>query len=615
MSSNSRITCSKGPSDGTSLPSYTRPRKDMSTKADSTESMMTPTQQQTASDWLNNTVGHSPFARPSSQAGASTTPANTSQHHSPFARPSSRAGTSTTPANASQPPRSPFARPGSRAGSNTGLTDNIQGSPLSSVNSEMFPQDNTSASSDLIDADLDAEVANLAGQQKQPQTPLPSMSGVKTNSQVLFQPIFPAYATLVQHRDQALFNSSLNLIDDSPRPQTSGSAVRRPQQPAPHVKMPPTPYVNQATVNQHMNGQPTQPHGIPAGMGNPQQQQPPSVGTPPCPTNAQPAPLPFFQNSPVDTRTKSKNGQGIKKSKSLPADQPDITCWRCKQPGHLKHDCPMPPFCVKCRQEGHLPYNCPQQNNRNTSSTTQVQTTVDHQFSNVRNKCIHCGGEHKPATCPMKTGLQMASNSSNWTSQPGITGTGKNNTNAFPPQGTTNSLSTAGGTPPTLVVNNLPMQHGHTTTNQVPWATPQVSPNMSHNQYNTPPLQNQFAPPAYFPITFLPPPIAPSNVSAVPSAPASDLSAAIALMTNAVNQGNSNTTAIMDALQKTTSQFADALQRTIQMGIDAQADETRNTRLDKQFDKIKIFDGSNPAECHPWLEEVHALCLQTGRPF
>ena len=162
--------------------------------------------------------------------------------------------------------------------------------------------------------DLDAEVANLAEQHKQPQTPLPSMSGVKTKSQVLFQPIFPAYATPAQHRDQALYNSSLNLIDDSPRPQTSGGAVRRPQQPAPHVKMPPTPYVNQATVNQHMNGQPTQPHGIPAGMGNPQQQQPPSVGTPLCPPNAQPAPLPSFQNSPVDTRTKSKNGQGVKKS-------------------------------------------------------------------------------------------------------------------------------------------------------------------------------------------------------------------------------------------------------------------------------------------------------------
>ena len=86
-------------------------------------------------------------------------------------------------------------------------------------------------------------------------------------------------------------------------------------------------------------------------------------------------------------------------------------------------------------------------------------------------------------------------------------------------------------------------------------------------------------------------------------------------MTNAVNQGNANTTTITDALQRTTTQFADALQQTIQMGVDAQAEENKNARLDKQFDKIKIFDGSNPAECHPWLEEVHALCTQMGRPF
>ena len=132
-----------------------------------------------------------------------------------------------------------------------------------------------------------------------------------------------------------------------------------------------------------------------------------------------------------------------------------------------------------------------------------------------------------------------------------------------------------------------------------------------------PPAQmpNQFPPPPYFPILFPLPPVTPSNVSAASSVPASDLSAVITFMTNGVNQGNSNTTAIMDALQRTTTQFADALQQTNQMGVDAQAQEIKNARLDKQFDKIKIFDGSNPSECHPWLEEVHALCTQTGRPF
>ena len=75
MSSNSRITHSKGPSDGTSLPLYTRLRKDTSTKADNTESTLAPTQQQTACDQLNSTVGHIPFARPGSRAGASMAPA------------------------------------------------------------------------------------------------------------------------------------------------------------------------------------------------------------------------------------------------------------------------------------------------------------------------------------------------------------------------------------------------------------------------------------------------------------------------------------------------------------------------------------------------------------
>ena len=556
---------------------------------------------------------------PRHQADGHSQLQDAAERASPFARPSSWAGASTTPANATQTPSSPFVRPSSRAGSTKGLTDNtnIQGSPLSSVSSTMSPQNiNTSTGSDLIDKDLDAEVADLAGQPKKPQEPLPSTSGVKDNNHALFQPIAPAYTTSAQYRDQALFNSSLNLIDDSPRPQTSGSANRISQPHAPHTKMPPIPYVPQAMVNQHMDVQPAPvPHGVPTGTEIPQQQQHPSVGTPPRPTNTQPAPLPFVQTSPVDTRTKSKNGQGMKQSKNLAADKPDVICWRCKQPGHLKRNCPMPPFCVKCRQEGHLPYKCPQQNKRNGSSTTQVQTTVDPRFSNIRNKCIHCGGEHEPALCPMKTRLQMASSSSSWTSQPGITSAGKNNPNTFSQQGTKDSLSTIGSTPPTLVVNNSAAPQGGAPVNPVPQVTPQVSPNTPNNLYNIPPVQNQFAPPAYFPIPFPPPPIAPSNVSAVPSAPASDLSATITLMTNAVNQGNSNTTAITDALQKTTSQFVDALKKTIQMGVDAQADETRNARLDKQFDKIKIFDGSNPADCHLWLEEVHALCTQTGRPF
>ena len=130
MSSNSRITCSKGPSDGTSLPPYTRPRKDTNAKADNTESIMTLTQQQTASDQLNNTVGHSPFARPGSRAGASTVPATLTgmplASASPFTQPGSHAGSARLEVNF------PSAAPQAARSSNCD-------SPILSIGDPVFP--------------------------------------------------------------------------------------------------------------------------------------------------------------------------------------------------------------------------------------------------------------------------------------------------------------------------------------------------------------------------------------------------------------------------------------------------------------------------------------------
>ena len=194
--------------------------------------------------------------------------------------------------------------------------------------------------------------------------------------------------------------------------------------------------------------------------------------------------------------------------------------------------------------------------------------------------------------------------------------TGKAIANNLPSFSSKNGQPTAANMTPSSPKNSVGAQR-HPSWTREP-ITPQVSPNTSQqNCYNVPPVHppNPFAPPPYFPISFPPPPIAPSNASNAHSAPVSDISAVLSLMTNAVTQGNSNTTAIATALERTTTQFADALHQTIQMGVDAQAQENKNARMDKQFEKVKVFDGSKPSECHPWLEEVHALCIQTGRPF
>ena len=89
-------------------------------------------------------------------------------------------------------------------------------------------------------------------------------SGPKAGSNVHFQPIDPAQKSSVQTMDQSLLNSSLNLLDDSPRSQSSSSNGQIPcgQATPPgsvhkgSYPVPPMPYINQTAVDQHMKAQP-----------------------------------------------------------------------------------------------------------------------------------------------------------------------------------------------------------------------------------------------------------------------------------------------------------------------------------------------------------------------
>ena len=173
MSSNSRITRSKGPSDGMSLPQHTRMRKDASTEADNAGSPQPLTQQQTACDRLNSTVSHSPFARPGSRAGASTVP--------------------TTPTRMLLVSASPFAQPGSSAGSARSEVDFPSAAPqaarpsscsstISSMSDVVFPPDaNTSTSWEVIDPACDEEVAGITNGQSQHQVNGPANVNADSN--------------------------------------------------------------------------------------------------------------------------------------------------------------------------------------------------------------------------------------------------------------------------------------------------------------------------------------------------------------------------------------------------------------------------------------------------
>ena len=139
MSSDSRMTRSKGPVEELSLPP-TRMRKDVST----------------ANEGEENAQGQVQANAQSQQ--------RTVDMPSPFARPGSRAGTCITPASeGGMLPKAgnPFARPDSRTGFAPPEPTSPQSSVSSTSDNQLQEDVNTSVSWDLVDTNTDAEVANI----------------------------------------------------------------------------------------------------------------------------------------------------------------------------------------------------------------------------------------------------------------------------------------------------------------------------------------------------------------------------------------------------------------------------------------------------------------------
>ena len=252
--------------------------------------------------------------------------------------------------------------------------------------------------------------------------------------------------------------------------------VHTPSPRMPEPAIPPTPYVNQAAVEQHMRTQsPSVPPRNIAKVPAPPRESPEvSVAQEPLITLATSQQTPPQEQKQLTRspqrpkKSKSKDGRGIKQSKNAnPTDNAQV-CWRCGEPGHKKRDCRKPPFCGKCKKEGHVPALCPLSTGPTPPSPLQQQ--VD-KFSNPTNRCIHCGGEHVPGSCPVR----------------------------YPPK-TTSSTSNYGSPKQSTRDNNVASGQVRS---QV---TPQVSPLAQLNTFAQPTRSNSFPPPPYFPIPFPPPP-------------------------------------------------------------------------------------------------------------
>ena len=200
------------------------------------------------------------------------------------------------------------------------------------------------------------------------------------------------------------------------------------------------------------------------------------------------------------------------------------TCFRCKQPGHLKKDCPEQPYCSRCCTRGHIPVKCPTKNQGNQQQDIMCkngnqqmdercqnwkQAQDQPQFSNPSNRCLHCAGDHRSCDCPLRHQHQAPP-----TNNPvGSTGIQSQYSPCFsqpsPPQHSQQSQLTVGSSTPMLMINNpQQFQQGHQR-QSAPLVQQQVNqqvrPSVSQqsnpqfNQYTAPHASPLFAQPQFSP--------------------------------------------------------------------------------------------------------------------
>ena len=144
--------------------------------------------------------------------------------------------------------------------------------------------------------------------------------------------------------------------------------------------------------------------------------------TNPLSQNSIAAPEATVPDTPEEKVPKSLSGEGVKNSRkqattSTTNTQDSRLCFRCKQPGHLKKDCPKLPYCSKCRTRDHIPAKCPtkQQDNRwqdkrckNADKRHQTcredwkKAQERPHFSNRTNECLNCAGDNGTRNCPTR---------------------------------------------------------------------------------------------------------------------------------------------------------------------------------------------------------------------
>ena len=223
-------------------------------------------------------------------------------------------------------------------------------------------------------ASLIEKQLNRSGMYPLPQTTLPCTSGFIPRPTSTFQPItLAAPSPATQQSQEPSPDSLLQCGQGTP---TAPTDSQTPVQPDGGTTYQGTP-TNNLPAHSQFTPPDVTPQTSPIG-----QQSPIRMQTNQLSQNSIAAPEATMPDTPEEKMPKSLNGEGVKNSRkqattSTTNAQDSRLCFRCKQPGHLKKNCPELPYC----SQGHIPVKCPtkqqdgrQQDERHKNTNERCET-------------------------------------------------------------------------------------------------------------------------------------------------------------------------------------------------------------------------------------------------
>ena len=297
-------------------------------------------------------------------------------------------------------------------------------------------------------------------------------------------------------------------------------------------------------------------------------------------------------------------------------------------PGHLKRNCPELPYCPRCRTKGHTPDKCTSKPQQNGSTREATEESSDQwrrnqdlpQFSNQNNRCLHCAGDHQTRDCVTTQQWQTSttnnpasgtgtSTHSNAPNTPHYTSSQSNTQSPASHQHSQSTIHVQTPTlninaphfqpnlhqppPPLLAQNNQPTNYH---THQQQMHTPPTQPFNTH----LPQSFNPQVPPPYFPQ------YPPTNS---PSVNSTDSSILLALQKQWEKQERLDMEHNKMERQKEEKKRMKE-EREQRKEERKQVEKHKNqqrSQINKAFEKIPSFDGTNPSYCFDWLEQTEAL--------